>query len=422
MRCRSRGEREAVARAGVPAAMNLRDSPRPPTSCRPCLARARSVALTAAVACSGAPALAADLAVSVETGGAADGRTVAVRIEWRHAWRDARNHDGVWVVVRDRERPATPIAKLLPGGARSLGGGTHDAEIAVTADGVGAFVAPRLTPGEERVDPVVLRVELRLAGDSVPTSPFATGLEMVYIPAGAFELGDADAQARAQGSLFAVDEDPGAPTRYEVRDESAIAVADEPGALWYEVGGEPQYRGDRAGPIPEGFPKGTRAFWIMKREFRQGDWAAFLAALPPVARALRWRPPAASAEGAACFSLADVDGVPVASAPARPLQFVSWDDTCALLDWHRLRPLTELEFEKAARGPVAPCALDFPWGIADAAPVLRRVESTRDLRHDGAAAEAGGDAAARIARGASYFGVLDLAGSVWERVVAAGRR
>ena len=37
-------------------------------------------------------------------------------------------------------------------------------------------------------------------------------------------------------------------------------------------------------------------------------------------------------------------------------------DGCAYLDWAALRPMTELEFEKAARGPLSPVAGEYAWG------------------------------------------------------------
>ncbi|MCP4710862.1 MAG: hypothetical protein GY869_19750, partial [Planctomycetes bacterium] len=40
----------------------------------------------------------------------------------------------------------------------------------------------------------------------------------------------------------------------------------------------------------------------------------------------------------------------------------SWDDGLAYADWAGLRPFTELEFEKACRGPELPVPNEFAWG------------------------------------------------------------
>ncbi len=39
------------------------------------------------------------------------------------------------------------------------------------------------------------------------------------------------------------------------------------------------------------------------------------------------------------------------SAPDRTCNYLSWDDTLYYYDWAALRSMTELEYEKAARGP-----------------------------------------------------------------------
>jgi hypothetical protein len=114
------------------------------------------------------------------------------------------------------------------------------------------------------------------------------------------------------------------------------------------------------------------------------------------------------------------DGRWRAQAPHRPCNFVSWDDTSALFDWLGLRPMTEFEFEKAARGPQRPVPADYPWGTASSAALLRVVQPSRDLAHAGADSERVLDEATKVELGASFYWVLDLAGSVWERVVSAG--
>jgi len=97
--------------------------------------------------------------------------------------------------------------------------------------------------------------------------------------------------------------------------------------------------------------------------------------------------------------------------PARPGGFA---------DWAGLRPMTELEFTKAARGPADPVASDYPWGTSSKAGLLRRVGPDDDLVQAGAADESRLTDSTREALGASYYWVMDLAGSVWERAVTIG--
>jgi hypothetical protein len=82
--------------------------------------------------------------------------------------------------------------------------------------------------------------------------------------------------------------------------------------------------------------------------------------------------------------------------------------------------MTELEYTKAARGPVDPIASDYPWGTSSKAGLARRSGPDDDLVQTGAADESRLTDETREALGASYYWVMDLAGSVWERAVTIG--
>jgi hypothetical protein len=82
--------------------------------------------------------------------------------------------------------------------------------------------------------------------------------------------------------------------------------------------------------------------------------------------------------------------------------------------------MTEFEFTKAARGPDEPGRLQFPWGTDSRERLQRRMGADGDLITTGAADEAALTDATRDVLGASYYWVMDLAGSVWERVVSPG--
>jgi hypothetical protein len=85
-----------------------------------------------------------------------------------------------------------------------------------------------------------------------------------------------------------------------------------------------------------------------------------------------------------------------------------------------LRPWTEFEFTKAARGPDEPVPGDYPWGTASKERILRRMGPNDELVQSGAADESRLTDATRDVLGASYYWVMDLAGSVWDKVVTIG--
>jgi hypothetical protein len=140
------------------------------------------------------------------------------------------------------------------------------------------------------------------------------------------------------------------------------------------------------------------------------------------------------------------------------MSYISWPDAAAYADWAGLRPMTELEYEKAARGvDVRPVADEFPWGAdsystvnADGIYPPGQDENGSEAVSDGAAnvnrnalgwssgdGRAGGPAegqkgplragifadnsSSRITSGAGYYGHMELAGNLAEPAVTVGR-
>lgn len=341
---------------------------------------------------------------------AQDRHCVTLDVRWPNSWRNDRNHDAAWLVLRG-EASGGLLAVSEDGHHAEAADGAR-AEIVRADDGAGVFVSPAAA---HRGD-VSWTLTLRLA-EAAPAQVSCWAVGMVFVPAGGFELGDTDPLSRRFGGFYQVGtEEPG--TVFPVRDEAAITVADEPGALWYATDRN-RYRGDQGGPIPAGYPKGTRAFYVMKHELTQGEYARWLSALPRAWQDVH-APEALEGEEIGTCSIRRDGERFVASAPDRPCNFVTWADSAAWFDWHGLRPMTEFEFEKASRGPRRPEPRDFPWGTAHDAKLRRTVLEHRDLAHAGADDEAGLTDATKAEHGASFYWVMDLSGSLWERVVSAG--
>jgi formylglycine-generating enzyme required for sulfatase activity len=345
---------------------------------------------------------------------------VSAKVSWKNAWRNARNHDAVWLFLKFRGGPNATWrhARLLPTSRSATSTITCEA----SADKVGIFCRPAATHRGDLSGDVVLEIDPTSLPDNMRSSgtPEARvyGLEMVYVPDGPFSVGDRDTASVAHAAFYRSTATGGHGGPFRITSEAAIRVAPEADALYYRAN-VAQYEGDRVGPIPAEFPKGTRAFYIMKYEILQGQYAAFLNSISHYAASFR-----APIGGIGYYDergTIRIEGSAyVASKPNRPANAMSWDDGTTFADWAGLRPMTELEFTKAARGPMDLVGTDYPWGTSSKAGLLRRVGADADLAQTGAADESRLSDATREALGASYWWVMDLAGSVWERAVTIG--
>ena len=142
-----------------------------------------------------------------------------------------------------------------------------------------------------------------------------------------------------------------------------------------------------------------------------------------------------------------ISGSATTTTPDRPLNYVNSDDALAYMDWSGLRMMTEFEFEKACRGPQTPVAGEFAWGTAD----IYAPASPLNMLNDGSptatfsdpgtlignafyqttASGFGGPsrcgifAASAINKtreetGGSYYGIMEMTGNLYERMVSVG--
>jgi formylglycine-generating enzyme required for sulfatase activity len=371
-----------------------------------------------------AAAFANDLRVEtgrVERAAGSSALSISAKVGWKNAWRNARNFDAVWLFVKARPGPNAPWRHARLASSPRGPAGTLTCER--STDHVGAFcraAAPSYR-GDLAGD-VVLELDPTSLPDNVASAATLEarvfGIEMVYVADGPFSVGDRDTTSVSHAAFYRSTATGGHGGPYRITSEAAIRVAPEEGALYYQARFA-QYEGDRAGPIPAEFPKGTRAFYIMKYEILQGQYAAFLNTIGHYAASFR-SPLGGLDYSAERGSIRIEGGAYVAAKPDRPANQVSWDDGTAFADWAGLRPMTELEFTKAARGPVDPVPSDYPWGTSSKADLVRRVGLDDDLARTGQADESRLTDATRASLGASYWWVMDLAGSVWERAVTIG--
>ena len=373
-------------------------------------------------------------------------------IGWEYSWRDAINYDAVWVFVKYRVDGGDWAHATLSDNATDhsvTDNNTVAVTIAATANGTGVFMY-RTAGGDGSIDWGGVKLKWEYGTDNVADTALVEGkvfaIEMVYIPQGVFWLGDAnnsDSNAffRADGTYM----DDEALGPYQVTSEGEITVGTVDGNLWYDQDNTAADAGDRVSPIPADFPKGYDAIYSMKYEVSQRQYAEFLNTIT-IAQALARYPGSLATSGQNIELVGSVygndasvndilnesnDGEWVAAT------FLSWADGVAYADWAGLRPMTEFEFEKTCRGTQAVADDEFPWGTTT---IVQATGETGDLQATEVATGTGNPNAnyasgrtrplrngafttatdTREEAGASYYGVMEMAGNLQERTVTMG--
>ncbi len=384
-------------------------------------------------------------------------------ISWNNSWRTKINHDAVWITVRLYNPDSSPtykkLCKLSVNGLNPEGtdaGSNSNIEIYVPEDRIGAFIRPSIYGKFSSISSkgVRLTIDYTSAGfdkmDNVKVSVF--GIEMVYVPEGAFYAGDYDTSTASldQGSN---DHDP-----WYISSEGLINVSNPAadGYRYVSAGNEQEDSTGSSFIIPSSFPKGYSSFYMMKYEINEGEWVEFVNSLPSDAARVAHDLTDAIHKNTDMVKYRNTiscSGTPLTCStqrPARALTYLSWRDLTAFLDWAGLRPMTELEYEKAARGPFLPVAGEFAWGTVNITPAttISNGEEKGDevIVNQGANANynnidfLGGDAvngeayakgalrggifatanSDRESAGAGYYGAMELSGNVAEMVVTIG--
>jgi len=291
-------------------------------------------------------------------------------------------------------------------------------------------------------------------------------VHMVYVPQGAFYAGD---NGVAENTLVQGDSDTDA---WYIGSESALNVTNssgssggtgsDPTASVYYYVSDNSANDDSQGAaftIPAAFPKGYKAFYVMRYELTQEQWRDFFNSLPTTGSARTNRDITSStSNGKNSDSLVDRNNLSwnssslsnVATLPDRSspngdtycnvaMSYLSWDDLIAYLDWAGLRPMTELEYEKACRGTDAPSGGENAWGSTngDYATGLTNSGKVTEVPSNSGANHASTNAlsgpvrvgsfaslnygnASREVSGGTYYGAMEMSGNVVEMCVTIG--
>jgi formylglycine-generating enzyme required for sulfatase activity len=321
-------------------------------------------------------------------------QTVKIKFDlsWENSWRDDINWDAAWVFAKVKGANGNWRHIKLSLTGSSIDSSSNNAKIVVPTDKMGAYVY-RSGNGTGTISMQGVRLTWNYGQDSVNIDSaeirvFAT--EMVYVPRGSFAFGN-----RYTGTLYA-----GGIGRILVPEafrtfknqDTAIYGSDVPvfSLISEKVSGrlvehDPTNFSSGDNPIVNGFfisgtkgvsntdtstfthpnfPTGFNAFYCMKYEVTQGQYADFLNTLSitesdvnssgyvfPYSN-LGWVYPKPTS--APRYSIAFQNSSFSVSRPDRAMKHVSEDQAFLFAIWSGLRPMTELEFEKACRGPEAP--------------------------------------------------------------------
>jgi formylglycine-generating enzyme required for sulfatase activity len=394
---------------------------------------------------------------------AQDYAVISFDISWENSWRDAANYDAAWVFIKFRAQGSTAAwshATIHVDGHTAPAGSVVNAP----ADGRGIFIF-RAADGSGTVtyNNVQLRWDYGIDGlaDNAPVDISISAIEMVYVPQGSFQLGDG-----AVADLHGQFEDGVSGNPFTIGSENAITLGGgSPGSLGNNNRTGMANNGLFSIPVvsiddfddvtsqnlPAAFPKGFNAFYCMKYELTQAQYVDFLNKLSAIQFATRYDPFNYTGNHggftATRYNITGTHPNMTTSTPDLPAIYVEWYDAAAYADWCALRPMTELEFEKACRGPVAAVAGEYAWGTA-----AINATSYFTINNMGQANEAigvnynttagnawygdtrGFDAIVRvgifaahpsnngrITAGATYWGIMEMSGHCWERCVTVGR-
>ncbi|NLL27243.1 MAG: SUMF1/EgtB/PvdO family nonheme iron enzyme [Bacteroidales bacterium] len=386
------------------------------------------------------PAESNNLVISSVSRTGTDRDVITATISWDNSWNVIgipQNHDAVWLFIKFREceaggewshallstnmsdhtfsagiTPAQPITNADRFGVA----GNHNTGVMIRRSDYGI--------GNISSQTVSLRVvgstNGSLLNSTVEYDIKVLGIEMVYIPEGSFYVGD--------GSSTYFLHSPGTNPKmpYKVTSEASVTIG---------------HYSNYTVTLNASFPKGYAAFYYMKYEITQGQYCDFLNTIPINAALSR-----AYIYSSYMYHITLDGGVYSGRYPDRAMNYMSYRDLLSYLDWAALRPPTEMEYEKACRGPLDYVAGEFAWGTntyIEAINISGTVSGTEICTDSAANLHFYGDdrychggsfgtrregplevgifardtTTGRVETGAAYYGMMEMSGNVNEMCV-----
>lgn len=379
------------------------------------------------------------------SGTAVTGSDISFNVKWDNSWNAnlaPSNWDAVWIFVKYQDCATRQWYHATIGTTGNTA--ASPLQVDMVPDAKGVFLR-RSAFGGGDIPNTAITLRLNIPAGTYNYKVY--GIEMVNIPQGDFQVGDGTSAATYSNAT--------------------VTASSQSGGLSAAV------LGGASVNIPATFPMGYNSFYSMKYEVTQEQYVEFLNTLTYDQQKKRVSIDPVAAPGTGAFTTGNQyrNGVTLVTSgnnstlPAVfacdltigvenniddgqniAMNWLSWADLAAYLDWSALRPMTELEFEKICRGIAPRVAGEYPWGTIDfnnygsnsiAAGTAGRPNENIATIVDGRSMTAGspyfqptyGPARAgifatsstgRASSGASYYGVMEMSGNVWERTVTTG--
>lgn len=408
------------------------------------------------------------------------GTSVQVQFDlsWQNSWRGGAvtNWDAAWVFVKCRTAPTgnwshallNNVGHVAPSGSQiDLGLRMPSAAYDATSNPVVGVFIHRSAGGNGTFTMTSVQLQWNFAAQGLNYSDITQvqvfAIEMVYVPQGAFTVGNSGTETNRFLNTT-------------INTAAATTAPLQAGSTGY-FGGYPL---SGNAPSSNAWPNGFNAFYCMKYEVTQQGYVDFLNTLNYLQQDGRTansptNPPGTGAlvtgntnrngidiqtSGVASTTPAvyacnlDGDGVYGEATDGKDIacNFMGPNDLGGYLDWSGLRPMTELEFEKACRGTIAAVPNEYPWGTTSIASSANLPGTAYTLANAGANNEsiatnygttagnaayaftaafiggplrvgifaANGSNTGRVSAGATYYGIMEMGGNLWERAVTIG--
>lgn len=365
-------------------------------------------------------------------------------VSWDNSWNSNGYHDAVWIFVKAKDNAGNWIHVDITAIVGNL-----NLIATIVADSKGIMLK-RSSIGTGTISDTINFNFINANLGAFPDFKIF-GIEMVYINEGAFYLGDGVSTGR-----FVKGDDDILP--YHVQHSNLLTKGNSPNDI-------NSVNSTIFQNILATYPTGYDSFYLMKYEASQEQYVEFLNTLTITQQQNRTRSDLTNISLANRFVMANnnlpnrrngiacnantTSNFPITfycdinnNSTANEVNdgqniaagFITFNDNLAYLEWASLRPITDMEFEKATRGPVYPIAYDIANGTNSFVSIATITnsgsinETVSNINTDGLINVGGNvntirvgalsnNTSTRLQSGGSYYGVMDLTGNLNELVI-----